>query len=91
LTTFRFRESIGTVSIPKPAMDNLTPRQAQIVKILEQGEELPSRILLSKLSPAISERTLNYELQTLKVAGIVESKGQTNNRVWFFINHTKDS
>lgn len=87
---FKFPYSI------KPEMFNdktlvsqqLTARQKDILKHLEQSNESSVGELKKYFKEDLSERTLYRELIALKNMGLIISKGQTRNAVWLVL---KDS
>lgn len=62
---------------------DLSDRQSAILKLFEiSGESLSFQQIFAKLSPAVSMRTLRYDLAQLKEAGVLTPKGKARAQVW---------
>jgi len=70
-----------------PTSQQLTTRQKDILKYLEQSNELSVGELKKYFKEDLSERTLNRELIVLKNMGLITSKGRTRNAVWLILKN----
>jgi ATP-dependent DNA helicase RecG len=87
--TFRFPTSLKPpvfeafeMRIPKAPDGFLTQREQLIIDTLTQEGELSAKDILTHIKPPVSLRTLNYDLSSLKDKGLIDMRGETNNRIW---------
>lgn len=85
--TFPFREPMHSVSQPQNnyPLNKLSHRQQEILTILNTAENMTTRSIKLQLKNPPSDRTLRYELATLKEKGIIQSSGSTKATVWSII------
>lgn len=83
-TIFRFNEAMHSAVIVKeePKKHSLSQRQKEIVVILQQGQELSAMQIRKLMREKVSVRTLQYELNKLKQAGVVKTTGHTHKLFW---------
>lgn len=79
---FKFKETIGTNIAAKPKVDQLTPRQKEILDILMQQGPLSIKDIESKLIDRVPERTLRHDLSSLKKIHLLKTTGSARNTVW---------
>jgi ATP-dependent DNA helicase RecG len=82
---FIFKEPIGTQQNVVMPGYNLTPRQIEIISILEVFGGLTTKALSEKLSYSLSERRLRDQLNLLNEQGLIRPEGSTSNRRWILI------
>lgn len=68
--------------IAEPIIDNLHPRQKQILALLTTGGPLNSQQLHDQLQIAVTRRTLHNDLMGLLNLGFVRMIGQSKSTVW---------
>ncbi|HEY4255160.1 MAG TPA: ATP-binding protein [Chlamydiales bacterium] len=57
-------------------------REQAILRLFENGERLPFRVIIKRIALPMSDRTLRYALKALKNQGLLESRGQGRALVW---------
>ena len=86
---FIFAEPIGPLRTKTKISKLINPnerikkRQEEIIAILERFNELTSAEIKAQLSFPIAARTLRDDLIALKRRGVINSRGRSNNAVWF--------
>lgn len=63
-------------------IEDLIPRQMEILNIIETKDGLSFRQIMEKLSFSISERSLKYDLSKLRFLGLITPKGKGRAIVW---------
>lgn len=87
---FKFKETLARVTnqskrtIKEEAI-SLTPRQQEILTILQQGKELSAAKINNELNSPLAARTLRDELAALKKLDLIGSRGRGSHAVWFRI------
>ncbi|MCE3230920.1 MAG: hypothetical protein K0R52_848 [Alphaproteobacteria bacterium] len=54
---------------------------------MEYGFGIIFWFYVKKQSDSFSLRTLNYNLLSLKNKGLIDRRGETNNRIWILAEH----
>lgn len=67
------------------SLSKFTKRQRAIVNILKKHDEFKLKEILVKLEDPPPERTLRFDLNVLREAGIVGSSGRAQKAIWFLI------
>lgn len=80
---FKFKEYLPHFAHPIEQFQGLNDRQREIINLLSKEGSLNPRHILAKLSKPIPERTLRYDLSTLKKMGILDKTGRANATLWF--------
>lgn len=84
--TFKFKEPISSYKILKtPAINSLTDRQKNVLKILAQADEFSLRQIAEKLENPPALRTLGDDLAYLKQKKLVGVKGRAKAARWFIL------
>ena len=84
---FEFKEPIGPQKMVQKVLPDLTTRQAEIVQALKTYGQLSTKELCEKIPNPLSERRMRDELNRLADSGLVNSKGTTTNKRWFYIKN----
>src|ERR1700722_9897972 len=82
--TLPLKEPIHSVKIPRLDFNNLTPRQQEIIKALQQGS-LKTNQIIEKINISVTNRMIQLELAKLKKMGLIKSEGKTKTTIWFLI------
>lgn len=83
--TFRFREPIAITAQPaviSKSKEALTPRQREILALLEKHTALGTEQIGSMLLNPPSQRMIQKDLKNLKLAGYVETTGTARGTLW---------
>lgn len=79
----RFFPETNTVAKELP-LNSLTKKQQEIINILRDKGRVSTTQLASYLKHSLPDRTLRYELNKLHSAGVIETEGHTNKKVWWY-------
>lgn len=83
---FRFKETMNT-AVTSTESSDFTPRQMKIIEILKTVAEMSLKEIMNHLELKPAERTLRNDLNYLKNAGVINSKGQARFTTWYFIKN----
>lgn len=81
LVKFKFKEAISR-QFSKDFIEQLNPRQEEILKILKANKSLNANDIFSKLKFSSSLRTVKADLSLLKKRGLIEQQGKGRNTFW---------
>lgn len=87
--TFKFKETVDKSArkvkykgqIEKGTV--LTPRQYEILTLLDSGVEISATKIVQQLSYPLAARTLRDDLSALKKFGLIDSRGRGSHAIWF--------
>lgn len=69
------------------AIESLSKRQLEILKILRGSEEMKSSEIMARLLEPPAQRTLKKDLFELKKLGLINVRGQARSTTWFLIKN----
>lgn len=80
--TFRFRAPISAVRIEQGSKTSLSPRQEEILSIIQKGRRVSIQQIMEELANPPSLRTANKDLQYLKAQGLIGMEGIKKGALW---------
>lgn len=83
--TFPFKKLIERPMPSDNILDKFTPRQKEIIDLLENNGPLGFKDMKLHFEESITERTLMRELKYLTENKVLEVRGQTNARIWLVL------